>query len=82
MYLIKDKRNGAEYKTPFNIEGDTICGLNVTPLIKANVLTEEDYFSKQRCLDKFPFIEIVGKIDGRKRETRNLPYFTWLIVCN
>lgn len=82
MQLIKDTRNGEVYKTPFNIENDRVCGLNTPLFVKANVLTDEDRWSTEKCLDKFPYIKIMGWIDGRKKEAKELSYFTWGICCN
>ena len=82
MQLIKDTRNGKVYKTSFDIDNDRVCGLNTFPFFKNNILTDEDRWSREKCLDKFPYIKIFGRIDGRKREAKALPYFTWLICCD
>lgn len=81
MQLIKDTRNGNLYKTPLGIENDRLCMLNTFRFIKANVLTDKDRWSRMKCLDKFPYIKIVGEIDGRTKAAKKLHYFTWAICC-
>ena len=82
MQVIKDTRSGIVYKTSYPIDNDKVGGLNTQMFVKANVLTEEDRWSKERCLDKFPYIKIVGTIDGRTKEAKKLSYFTWGICCH
>lgn len=81
MNLIKDERTGKTYKTPFNVENDSLYGLYTTLFVNAGVLTESEAKSMTtKCIDKWPFIKSAGKIDGRTKIAKSLPYFTWRII--
>lgn len=78
--VIKDTRNGKLYKTKYPIDNDKLNMLAWRFVINGT-LTEDEAKSGMRTLDKFPFIQIIGNADGRKKEIRQLPYFTWGICC-
>lgn len=78
--IIKDTRNGMLYKTKYPIDNDKLKML-AWRFVRNGTLTEDEAKSDMRTLDKFPFIQIIGNADGRKKEIRQLPYFTWLICC-
>ena len=82
MQLIKDLRNGRIYKTKYPIENDLLCHLYGYPFIKANVLSVDESVSNVRCLDKFPYFEVLGNVDGRTKGAREHKYFTWLLVID
>ena len=79
--IIKDTRNGKIYKTTYPIDNDKLNMLFACRFVSNGTLTEDEAKSDMRALDKFPFIQIIGNADGRKKEIRKLPYFTWLICC-
>lgn len=80
MYLVKDTRDDKLYKCKSNIENDELRMLFDTPFIKAGVLTEEESKSHELCIEKFPFIKLVGWFDGRDKRFKGLSFFTWRIV--
>lgn len=80
MQLIKNKKNGKVYKTKYPIENDKLCSLHPLPFIKSGVLSEEECSSCTKCMDKFPFIEVIGNVDGRTRGAKEHEWFTWLCV--
>ena len=81
MWLIKNYKTGRYYKTNFYIVNDTLRELNAVPFIKAGVMTEAESFTNTKCLDKWPFIEVIMRFDGRVRDWKsNCEWFTWLIV--
>ena len=83
MWLIKNYKTGKYYKTKFDISYDTLRSLNSVPFIKAGVMTEAESFSNVKCLDKWGFIEVVGRFDGRRNTwMRHCEYFSWLIVID
>jgi hypothetical protein len=44
-------------------------------------MTEDESRSDVKCLDKWPFIEIVTQFDGRRNTwMRDCDWFTWLVV--
>lgn len=81
MWLIKDIRTNKFYKTKFDISDDRLRSLHSFPFIKSGVLTEDECWSDRLCLDRFNFIKIVMRFDGRVRDWKyDCPYFTWRIV--
>lgn len=83
MWLIKNHKTGKFYKTKFRIEDDTLSHLHSLPFIKSGALTEVETLSPTRCLEKWSFIEVVMKFDGRVRDwKRDCEWFTWLVVID
>ena len=83
MWLIKNHRTGKFYKTKYDISDDTIRQLHSLPFIKAGAITEDEEYSDRTCLDKWPFIEVIMKFDGRVRDWKhNCEWFTWLVVID
>lgn len=80
MQIIRDARNSKLYKTKYNIENDYLRMLHSLPFIKSGAMTTEESLSYTKCLEKWPFIKIVGKCDGRLSSIKKLDYFTWLVV--
>lgn len=81
MQLIKDNRTNRIYKTKYPIGNDTLRQLHQLPFIKAGAITEAEDLGR-RCIDKWPFIEIIGNVDGRRKGPKNHPWFTWSIVLD
>ena len=82
MWLIKDNRTRKVYRCKTNIENDRLRGLYYYPFIKGGVLSVAETLSDMRCIDKFPFIEVLGKVDGRTKGAKEHKWFTWLIVID
>ena len=82
MQLIKDNRTGKVYKTNYPIENDTLSHLHGYAFVKAGALTEAETLSPMKCLEKWPFIEILGNVDGRTAGAKQHKYFTWLVVVD
>lgn len=81
MYLIKNYKTNKYYKTKYDITDDKLCHLHSLPFIKSGTLTEDETFSKRKCLDRFPQIEVVCRFDGRVRDWKHYcEWFTWLCV--
>ena len=81
MYIITDLRTKKQYRTPYSIKEDTLRMLHALPFIKAKELTEEETTTNTLCTDKWNFITQF-KADGRTKQYKKLPYFTWLIVLD
>lgn len=83
MWLIKNCKTGRYYKCKFDIVNDTLYSLHSLPFIKAGVMTEAESFTNTKCLEKWPFIEVIMRFDGRRNTwMRDCDYFTWLIVTD
>jgi len=81
MWLIKNNKTGEYYKTQFRIHDDTLRSLHSFPFVSNGAMTEEESRSDVKCLDKWPFIEIVTQFDGRRNTwMRDCAWFTWLFV--
>lgn len=81
MWLIKNYETNKYYKTRHDITNDKLCQLHSLPFIKSGVLTEDEAVSEEKCLDRFPQIEVICRFDGRVRNWMcHCEWFTWLIV--
>lgn len=80
MWLIKNDKTGKVYKTMFSLKNDRLCNLHGYAFTSAGVLTEAETLSNERCLDKFPYIKVIKRIDGRCKAYKTTPWFTWLCV--
>ena len=81
MWLIKNYKTGRYYKCKYDIVNDTLHSLHGLPFIKAGVMTEAESFTNTKCLEKWSFIEVIMRFDGRRNTwMRDCDYFTWLIV--
>ena len=81
MWLIKNYKTNKYYKTKFDISNDTLRSLHSVPFIKAGAMTESESYTSIKCLDKWPFIEIILRFDGRRNTwMRDCEYFSWLVV--
>jgi hypothetical protein len=81
MWLIKNHKTGKYYKTTLRIHDDKLRSLHSFPFVKAGAMTEDESRSDVKCLDKWPFIEIVTQFDGRRYTwMRDCDWFTWLVV--
>ena len=82
MWLVKNNRTGKVYKTKYDLETDKLKHLYGRPFIKGGVMSVSETLSEVKCLDKFPFIEVLGKVDGRTKGAREHDWFTWLCVLD
>lgn len=81
MWLIKNYKTNKYYKTSLDITNDKLCQLHSLPFIKAGVMTEAERLTCTKCLEKWPFIEVIMRFDGRRNTwMRDCGYFTWLVV--
>ena len=81
MWLIKNYKTGRYYKCKYDIVNDTLRSLHGLPFIKAGVMTEAESFTNTKCLEKWSFIDVIMRFDGRRNTwMRDCDYFTWLIV--
>lgn len=82
MYIVIDKRINRLYRTKYKLWKDKINHLNTTFFLREKTITDNDIQTNIRCMEKWSFIKMKGKIDGRTKECKRLPYFSWVIVCN
>ena len=80
MYIVKNTKTGVCYKTPFDLKKDKLSMLFGFAFIKNKLITEEERYSSRKCLDKWPHIKVIGKVDGRKKDIKEMSYFSWLYV--
>ena len=81
MFLVKNYKTGRYYKTKYDITNDILRQLHSLPFIKAGVMTEAESFTYTKCLEKWSFIEVVMRFDGRRNTwMRDCKWFTWLCV--
>ena len=80
MYIVKNTKTGVYYKTPFDLTKDKLFMLYGFAFTTNKLLTEDERNSSRKCIDKWPHIKIVGRVDGRKKNIRQIPYFSWLYV--
>lgn len=81
MWLIKNYKTNKYYKTRYDITNDTLHSLHSLPFIKAGAITEVESHTNTKCLEKWSFIEVIMRFDGRRNTwMRDCDYFTWLIV--
>ena len=76
--------NGKKYitKSKFSVLTDTIFLLPYSFVIDGIIKKEEWANSKQTIVDRFNLDITDINIDGRKKEYKNIPYFTWHILYN
>ena len=80
MWLIRDNRNGIIYRSISDIRMDRLGSLYKYPFLLCHMMSEEEYESDMYCIDKWDFIEVIDKVDGRLRKNRVYDVFSWSIV--
>ena len=80
MYIVKNTKTGVCYKTSFDLKKDKLSMLHSYAFIKNKLITKEEEYSSRKCLDKWPHIKVIGKVDGRKKDIKEMRYFSWLDV--
>lgn len=80
MQLVKDNRTGKVYKTKYPIEDDTLRMLHQQPFLNAGVMSYNEGLTDKKCIEKWPFIEVLGNVDGRTAGAKEHDWFTWLVV--
>jgi hypothetical protein len=74
--------NGVEYKTKSKVSvfKDVIAMLPYT-FVSAGVIKQDEWArSHQLITERFNLIITEIAVDGRKKEIKNLPYFTWNVL--
>jgi hypothetical protein len=85
MYLIRNKENGVTYRSKSPCTEDKVSILSWEffhrTLIHGKMLSENLWSSgEERITDVLNVVLEVSRVDGRKKEYKNLPYFTWLFL--
>jgi hypothetical protein len=76
----KVELNGKVYKTRFNILTDKLRFLPFS-FVQSGVITDAEWAcSEQLIIDRFNLMPVITKIDGRKKEFKSLPYFSWSVL--
>jgi len=72
--------NGIDYRTRFDIMTDELRYLPFH-FVTFGIITDAEWaVSTTKIVDRFKLDLSINPIDGRSKEARKLPYFTWSIL--
>lgn len=68
---------GKDYKSNHFVASDHVCCLSYRFVTNSIITPEEWAKSQETILDRFQLTMTTQRVDGRKKEIRDLPWFNW-----